>query len=189
MAYFPLFLNLEGKKILIIGGGKIAGDKLDHLLDFTTDITIISPLVSIYITKMIKEHSLTYIEREYKAGDIDGFDIVIGATDDKELQEAISRECKSKDILCNIVDRKELCDFIFPSYIKKGDLTIAISTSGASPAVAKHLRMFLESILPSDIEEFLKDMKNYRKEMPQGELRMAFLEAKAKEFFANLRYS
>jgi precorrin-2 dehydrogenase/sirohydrochlorin ferrochelatase len=187
MSYFPLFLKFDDKKILIIGGGKIAGDKLEHLLEFTKDITIISPQVSIYIDRMIEEHTLTYYQRDYKRGDCEEFDIVIVATDDPATQKEAREECNDRGILCNVVDMKEYCDFIFPSFIKKGDLTIAISTSGVSPAVAKHLRIFLETIIPDDIDQFLEDMKYYRAKMPKGEERMRFLEQKAKEFFREIR--
>jgi precorrin-2 dehydrogenase/sirohydrochlorin ferrochelatase len=85
------------------------------------------------------------------------------------------------------VDSVDYCDFIFPSYIKNGDLTIAVSTSGASPAVAKHLRRFLEHIIPSSISKFLQEMKSLRSTMPKGKERMEFLDEKAKEYFKNLR--
>jgi precorrin-2 dehydrogenase/sirohydrochlorin ferrochelatase len=187
MAYFPAFIKLDGMKILVVGGGYIAGEKLEKLLDFTKDIVVISPEFSTDVKEMIEQNSLSYKERVYKQDDIDGFGIVIVAVDDIEVQKSIYKEANEKGILCNSVDSVEYCDFIFPSYIKKGDLTIAVSTSGASPAVAKHLRRFLERIIPDSIVEFLQEMKALRTTMPKGRERMKFLDIKARDYFKKIR--
>ncbi len=185
MSYFPAFVNLTNKKIVVIGGGKIAGDKICHLLDFTKDITIISPRIDQRVKDFIDHNSLKYISREYKSGDIDGFYIVIVAADDLELQKKVYQECQDKKILCNSVDSVEYCDFIFPSYIKRGDLTIAFSTSGASPSLAKYLRRAIEKTIPKDIENFIKELKNLRKKLPKGKERQKLLDSKAKEYIEN----
>ncbi len=187
MAYFPAFIKLDDLKILIVGGGYIASEKLEHMLDFTKDISVIAPELSTHMREMIEQNDLPYEKRVYKPNDIDGFGIVIVAVDDIPVQKTIFDEAGEKGILCNSVDSVDYCDFIFPSYIKKGDLTIAVSTSGASPAVAKHLRRFLERIIPDSIVEFLVELKGYRSTMPKGKERMEFLDKKAKEYFKNLR--
>jgi len=187
MAYFPAFIKLDNLKILIVGGGYIASEKLEHMLDFTKDIAVIAPQLSDHMREMIDTNGLSYESRVYKEGDIDGFGIVIVAVDDIPVQASVYEEARAKGILCNSVDSVDYCDFIFPSYIKNGDLTIAVSTSGASPAVAKHLRIFLERIIPSSISEFLKEMKLLRSSMPKGKERMEFLDKKAKEYFKNIR--
>jgi len=187
MAYFPAFIKLDNIKILIVGGGYIAHEKLSHLLDFTNDIHIISQDFSQDMLNLITKHNLCYEQRAYKKGDIKDFGIVIVAIDNIPLQDAIYKESKTyPNCLCNSVDSVDYCDFIFPSYIKKGDLTIAVSTSGASPALAKHLRIFLQNLIPNNIGEFLKQMKNYRKTMPKGKERMQFLDLKAKEYIDKL---
>ncbi len=183
MAYFPAFIKLDEIKILIIGGGCIASEKLEHMLDFTKDISVISPLLSSSMREVIEKNSLSYVDRVYEKDDIDGFGIVIVAVDDIAVQKSVYEEARSKKILCNSVDSVDYCDFIFPSYIKDGDLTIAISTSGASPAVAKHLRKFLQKVIPKSISKFLNEMKGYRKTMPKGKQRMEFLDKKAEEYF------
>jgi precorrin-2 dehydrogenase/sirohydrochlorin ferrochelatase len=183
MAYFPAFIKLDKIKILIIGGGYIASEKLEHMLDFTKDVFVISPKLSENMREMIEQNSLSYQQRVYEKDDIDGFGIVIVAVDDIAVQKSVYEEAKSKKILCNSVDSVDYCDFIFPSYIKDGDLTIAISTSGASPAVAKHLRKFLQKVIPKSISKFLNEMKGYRKTMPKGKQRMGFLDKKAEEYF------
>mgnify|MGYP000219567315 FL=1 len=185
MSYFPTFLNFENKKILIIGAGKVANDKLSHLLDFTNNITIISPDMTPTILGTIENNSLEFFQRKYLSGDIKGYDIVIAAVNDISLQEEIYFESRSERCLYNCVDIKKYCDFIFPSYIKKGDLTISISTQGSAPSFAKHLRIYLEKIIPNSVSEFLLEMKNYRSTLPKGKDRMKFLEEKTKSYFKN----
>jgi precorrin-2 dehydrogenase/sirohydrochlorin ferrochelatase len=187
MSYFPAFIKLKNVKVLIVGGGKIATEKLQRMLDFTKEVSVLAPDLSSLMQKLITENSLDYMNKIYHKGDIDGFGIVIVAVDDIKVQEQVYNESREKGILCNSVDSVNYCDFIFPSYIKNGDLTIAVSTSGASPAVAKQLRIFLENIIPSSISQFLFEMKNLRKSMPKGKERMVLLEKKAKDYFQNIK--
>jgi len=182
MSYFPAFLQLENKKILIVGGGAIAYEKLLHLLDFTKDIFIVAQDFSQEMLQTIKAENLDFEKRAYKSGDIKEFAIVVVAIDNIPLQAEIFEESKHYNCLCNAVDSTAYCDFIFPSYIKKGDLTIAVSTSGASPAMAKYLRIFLQRLIPESIVEFLQEMKNLRKTIPKGKERMKMLDEKAKRY-------
>jgi len=183
MAYFPAFIKLDNKKILIVGGGYIAHEKLQHLLDFTNNISVIALGFSDPMKDLIKENELHYELRPYKEGDIKDFSVVIVAVDDIPLQAEIFSESKNySDCLCNSVDSIDYCDFIFPSYIKKDDLTIAVSTSGSSPAIAKRLRMYLQELIPDNIGEFLKEMKVLRKTLPKGKQRMNMLDEKAKKY-------
>lgn len=185
MSYFPAFIKLDKMDILIVGGGFIASEKLEHLLDFTKNITVISPALSDYMKQMIDDNNLTYENKMYQKTDINNFGIVIVAVDDIPLQEEIFNEAKLlPNCLVNSVDSVNYCDFIFPSYIKKDDLTIAVSTSGSSPAMAKHLRKYLERLIPNSIGDFLKTMKEYRTTMPKGKTRMEFLDNKAKEYIS-----
>ena len=186
MAYFPAFIKLDGEKILIVGGGNIAYEKLSHLLDFTKDIMIIAKKISKDMMMLIEDNNLFYKEAAYEKGDVDGFKIVVVAVDDIILQKEIYIESKKHNCLCNAVDSVDYCDFIFPSYVKKDDLTIAISTSGASPALAKHLRIYLSKLIPSNISSFLKEMKAIRGSLPKGKERMKMLDAKAKKYIDSL---
>ena len=185
MAYFPAFIKLDNMDILIVGGGYIASEKLEHLLDFTKNIKVIAPQLSDYMKKMIDDNNLFYENRIYNKGDINKFGIVIVAVDNIPLQEEIFNEAKLlPNCLCNSVDSVNYCDFIFPSYIKKDDLTIAVSTSGSSPAMAKHIRMYLQKLIPDTIGNFLKTMKDYRKTIPKGKERMEFLDKKAQQYIS-----
>jgi len=185
MGYFPAFIKLDHKKVLLIGGGNIAGEKLERLLDFTKDIQLIALEYSEEVLRMIKHEDLSYETRAYEEGDIKDFAIVIIAVDDMALQARIFEESKQYNCLCNAVDSVEYCDFIFPSYLKKDDLTIAISTSGASPALAKHLKRYLRNLIPSNISEFLKEMKALRIALPKGKERMKMLDKKAQDYMKN----
>ncbi|HIO90916.1 MAG TPA: bifunctional precorrin-2 dehydrogenase/sirohydrochlorin ferrochelatase [Campylobacterales bacterium] len=186
MKYFPAFIKLENKKILIVGGGNIAIEKIEKLLDFTIDIKVIARMIIPQMQTILEENNLLFEKRTYKKGDINSFDIVIIAVDSLKLQEEIWIESRETRILCNAVDSVDYCDFIFPSYIKEGDLTIAISTSGASPAIAKHLKLYLKKILPKSISTFLIQMKELRASLPKGKERMQLLDKKAREFFNNI---
>jgi precorrin-2 dehydrogenase/sirohydrochlorin ferrochelatase len=182
MSFFPAYFNLENKRILLIGGGYIALEKLEKLVDFTEEIDVIAKEVSEEFLLFAQKHHLSIEKRAYVVGDILSYDVVIVATDTVTLHKAIYEESRTTRILVNSVDNTAYCDFIFPSYIKKGDLTISISTSGASPAMAKRLRAYIEKLIPSSIETFLKEMRSLRKTMPKGKERMKFFEEKSDDF-------
>lgn len=186
MSYFPAFIKLDDKKILLVGGGNIALEKLEKLLDFTQNIELISLEYSQEILSLIKKYNLKFSKRPYEVGDIKNAAIVVVAVDDIALQKDIYEESKELKCLCNSVDSVEYCDFIFPSYIKKDDLTIAVSTSGASPAFAKHFRAYLETFIPHNMSEFLSELKLFRATMPKGKERMQMLDKKVRDFFENI---
>ena len=182
MSFFPAYFNLNNKKILLVGGGYIALEKLEKLVDFTQEITVISKEFSDDFYTFAQEHNIEMQERSYVKGDIDGFDIVIIATDTIPIHKEIFEESRGSRILVNSVDDTAYCDFIFPSYVKRGDLTISISTSGASPALAKRLRAYIERLIPSSMQSFLEEMRGLRKTMPKGKERMRFFEEKTDAF-------
>ena len=167
---------------MIVGGGNIALEKLEHLLNFSSNITLISKNFSEKIDDLIDKHSLKIFQKEYEKGDAKGYDIVIVAVDDFVLQEDIYFETREYKILCNCVDLQQYCDFIFPSYIKRGDLTVAISTSGSSPAFAKNFKTFLSNLIPEGVEDFLKELKELRSTIPKGKERMRFFDNKVKDY-------
>ncbi len=182
MSFFPSYLNLEDKRILLIGGGYIALEKLEKLIDFTMKIKVIAKEVSDDFLEFASKNNISIEKRAYIKDDIKNYDIVIVATNTKDLHKAIYQESRSSRVLVNSVDNTKYCDFIFPSYIKQGDLTISISTSGASPAMAKRIRVYIEKFIPPNIGEFLKEMKSLRKSMPKGKKRMEFFEEKSDKF-------
>ncbi len=187
MAYLPAFIKLDDKKVLIVGGGNIAYEKLERLLDFTHDIKVIAAELSEQMTQTLIRENIPCEKRRYSKGDIAGFEVVIVAVDEMALQAEVYEESKAFKCLCNAVDSVEYCDFIFPSYVQEGDLTIAISTSGTSPALAKHLKAYLREMIPSGISAFLKEMKGLRSTLPKGKERMKLLDKKAQEYIQSCR--
>jgi len=183
MSFFPMFMDMQDLKVLVVGGGAIATEKLEKLLDFTKEITVIASEVSVEANSLVKDHCLTLYQRTYKKGDIQGFDIVIVATDTVELHKAIYEESRGSRILVNSVDNTDYCDFIFPSYVKRDDLTIAFSTGGSSPAFAKHIRRHFEKIIPDSVGVFLQKMKVLRTTMPKGKERMQYFDELVREYF------
>ncbi len=182
-SYLPAFLSLKNKKVLLVGGGSIALNKLEKLLDFTKNIKIIALGIETPMQEVIELHKLDFELRAYKKGDIKKFDIVIVAVDSLDIQRNIYKESRDFRIFVNSVDSVEYCDFIFGSYIKDGDLIISISTNGASPAVSKYLKIFLKKVIPKNLNQFIKQMKKIRQDLPKGKQRMKLLEKKTKEFF------
>ncbi|WP_309496592.1 bifunctional precorrin-2 dehydrogenase/sirohydrochlorin ferrochelatase [Sulfurovum sp.] len=183
MSYFPMFMDMEELKVLVIGAGPIATEKLEKLIDFTTEITVIALKVEESALSLIEEHQLTLEQRAYQKGDIEGFDIVIVATNTVTLHKVVYAESRGSRILVNSVDNTAYCDFIFPSYVKKEDLTIAFSTGGASPAFAKHIRQHFEKIIPENVGAFLSKMRSLRVSMPKGKERMQYFDSLVGEYF------
>jgi precorrin-2 dehydrogenase/sirohydrochlorin ferrochelatase len=182
MAYFPAFLQVEGKRILLVGGGKIAAEKLEKLLDFSKDITVVALEISGETARLAKDHCLRVLNRSYREKEAVDYDIVVVATDTPQLHRQIFEETRKSRVLVNSVDDARYCDFIFPSYVKRGDLNVAFSTSGASPAFAKHIRRWFEEYLPEEVDGFLEKMKKLRKELPKGKERMQKFDEMAREF-------
>ena len=183
MSFFPMYMDMNNLKVLVVGGGYIATEKLEKLVDFTTQITVIALRVEDEAQNIIDKYELALHQRAYSVGDIQGFDIVIVATDTVELHKEIYEESRGSRILVNSVDNTDYCDFIFPSYVQKGDLTIAFSTGGASPAFAKQIRRHFEKIIPDSVGEFLQKMKALRSEIPKGKERMKYFDEMVEKYF------
>lgn len=180
--YLPVMLDMRKKKILLVGGGAIACEKLSRLVDCTDDITVVAAQCSPKMEEYIEQYALSAYRRAFEESDLDGMDIVIAAVDSLELQSEIFAKANERKILCNAVDLPAYCHFIFPSIIRRDDLIIAVSTSGASPAVAKHLKRFLEKLFPNDIGLFLTMMREKRNSLPKGKERMQILDKLASEY-------
>ncbi len=187
MKYFPIFLKMDSIRVLVVGGGNIALEKLEKIIDFTYDIEVISKEIKNETMNFLTEHNIVWQMRSYLPNDIDKFDLIVVAVDDLSLQKDIFDECTSKNKLCNSVDSVDFCNFIFPAYIKRGPMCIAISTSGKSPAVAKHLKAYLAEKIPEDIDEFLEYMNELRNSLPKGQERMRHLSDVAKKYFEKLQ--
>lgn len=152
MEYYPIILDLTNKKCLIVGGGEVALRKAESLLDAGASVCVISPDIDSRIESLGK---VEIVRRSYQTGDIDGCALVFAATDDRPLNMSISSEAAGKGILSNVVDDPELCSFIVPSIMRRGDLMIAISTGGKSPSLSKRIRKELEQAYAQEYAELL----------------------------------
>ncbi len=144
MRYYPINLDIRNRSCLVIGGGGVGTRKALSLLACGARVTVVSPEVTQRLSDLADSRVLVLIQRAYREEDLMTMFLVIGATDDEELNRRVHRDAEKHGILCNIADRPEICNFILPSVVRRGDLTISISTSGRSPALAKKLRKELE---------------------------------------------
>ena len=170
MSLFPIFLKMTGRPCLVIGAGNLAESKIESLRAAEAAVTVIAPYASPAIEELAASGEVVWHQREYQAGDVapDTF-LVVTATDVPEVNRSVYLEATSKSILCNAVDDPPYCDFYFPSLVKRGDLQIAISTAGASPALAQRLRKEINAALPLDVGAWLGELGNLRREVLQLE--------------------
>jgi len=165
MQYYPVHLDIKNRNCLIVGGGAVGTRKVNTLLECGAHVTVVSPDPTSQLARLASEASITLKRRAYRSDDLSGMFLVIGATDDETLNLQISKDAERAHILCNIVDRPEVCNFILPSIVRRGDLVITISTSGKSPALAKNLRQKLETQFGREYADFLLLMGAIRQKL------------------------
>ena len=139
-AYYPVYLNLTGKRCVVIGGGPVAEDKVAKLQDAHSEVILISPTVTPALQAGAYAGDLEWHQREYQPGDLDGAFLGIASTNNREVNQEIFQEAERLAILMNVVDDPDQCTFIAPAIVQRGQVTLAISTGGASPALARKLR-------------------------------------------------
>ena len=164
MKYFPLNIELNKKLILLIGGGEVAERKLDLLVKAKAQVIIMSPTFTDYLQTFSDRAELTFVDSEYKTSILDEykFSFVIAATNNEDLNKKIAKDANDKNILVNVVDRPEICDFIFPSILERGPVTVSVSTGGASPVLARMLRTKLETSIPGGYGKLAKIVSDNR---------------------------
>jgi precorrin-2 dehydrogenase/sirohydrochlorin ferrochelatase len=145
--HFPVFLNIQRKKCVVVGGGQIAFRKVKMLLDCGASVTVISPVLHPDLSELSDKKSIRVIRRSYKLGDLKGAMIVVAATDVNKINRKVADEARSVRALINVVDDPKSSDFIIPSFFRRGDLTVSVSTAGRSPALARKIRTRLEENL------------------------------------------
>ena len=153
--YYPVYIQLRQQPCVVVGGGKIAEGKVDGLLTAQANVTVISPDLTAHLRDLVEEKQITYLARTYQTGDLTGAFMVICATDQAEINHQVWQEASANRQLVNVVDDTPRCNFIAPSILRKGDLTIAISTSGKAPALAVRLKERLQRELGPEYERFL----------------------------------
>ncbi|MBW1955012.1 MAG: bifunctional precorrin-2 dehydrogenase/sirohydrochlorin ferrochelatase [Deltaproteobacteria bacterium] len=165
MKYYPVYLDVKNKACLVVGGGEVGTRKVKTLLDCGARVTVVSLAVAPELFQLVRAGAVTLHRRTFRPGDLDGMFLVIGATDDPRLNLSVSREALGRNMLCNVADRPEACNFILPSIVNRGDLIIAVSTSGTSPAFAKTLRRELEQRFGPEHADFLSLMGQVRRKL------------------------
>jgi uroporphyrin-III C-methyltransferase/precorrin-2 dehydrogenase/sirohydrochlorin ferrochelatase len=184
MSLLPIFLNLEGRPCLLVGAGTVALEKIGTLLKTGLRLRVVAPEARVEVRELAAEGKLEWVRREVEPADLDGNFIVIAATDVPEVNTTVYREALARGIPCNSVDDIPNCDFFFGSVVSRGDLQIAISTAGESPAVAQRLRREIDEQLPEDLGPWLAKLGELRREVlathPRGEERRLLLHELAK---------
>jgi siroheme synthase-like protein len=149
MSLFPLFVELAGQRCLVLGGGDVATRKVDGLLAAGATVTVISPAVTPALAVLAARRRLEHVARGYAPGDLDGFALAFAATDDGAINAAVAAEGRRLGVWVNAADDPAHCDFILPSVLRRGVLTVAVSTGGASPALARVVREEIEACVPA----------------------------------------
>ena len=161
MGYFPFFVDVENQNCLVVGGGVVALRKIEKLLPFNPNITVVSPKIH---KEILSIENINIINRKFDFNDLKEKSFVITATDDKVLNKEIYNSCKENNIPVNTVDDKDNCSFIFPALAKNNSVTVAISTSGKSPLYAKYLRKKIENLI-QDSESIVDNLSKYREKI------------------------
>jgi precorrin-2 dehydrogenase/sirohydrochlorin ferrochelatase len=173
MSLFPIFLKLTARPCIVIGAGILAESKIESMLAANAAVTVIAPEANARITELAASGEITLHLREYASGDlrISGVAqfLAVAATNVPAVNRAVFAEAEASGVLINAVDDPPFCDFYFPSVVRRGDLQIAISTAGASPALAQRLRKEINAILPLDAGDWLTELGNLRREVLQLE--------------------
>lgn len=162
---YPLFLKLENKPCLVIGGGKIAERKALSLLEAGAIVTLISPDLTEELEKMASSREINYVNRLFETGDTEGFFLIIAATNSRESNIQIYGEASENNALINCVDDPRYCNFYVPAQVKRGSLKVAISTEGKLPMLAGRIRGFLNTLFPEDFGEELEELGQLRRDI------------------------
>ncbi|WP_373074897.1 bifunctional precorrin-2 dehydrogenase/sirohydrochlorin ferrochelatase [Zeaxanthinibacter enoshimensis] len=164
---YPVFLKTNTLKILIVGGGNVAEEKLHFLTKSSPDavVTMVAPFFRDGTRELALEFNVELIEDVYQTCYLQGKHLVIAATDQPEVNFRVYRECRERDKLVNVADNPPYCDFYMGGIVTKGNVKVAISTNGTSPTTAKRLRQFFEEVIPEEIDQMVLNLNAYRKKL------------------------
>jgi len=162
MKYYPVLLKLEGRRCLVVGAGGVGTRKVTGLLECDAEVVVVSPEASQQVLALAKKEAVVYHARPYRPTDLAGMFLVVGATDDQTLNHQIYNDADARGMLCNIADRPKVCNFILPAVLRRGDLVVAFSTSGKSPAFARRLRIEMQARFGPEYADLLDLMGRIR---------------------------
>jgi len=167
MRYYPIFLDLRDRPVVVIGGGDVARRKVEGLLDAGATVTVVSPYLHPNLVALHGQGRIIHIPRHYQPGDLKGYALAFVATDDPSVNASVAAEGRDSSVWVNAVDDPPNCDFIMPSIIHRGELTVAISSGGASPAATRKIREELEEFLGAEYPLLLEVASEVRAELRQ----------------------
>ena len=165
--YYPLLLNIQGKKCLVVGGGEVALRKAQMLVEYGAIVEIVSPSLCPELKELVKNGAVRAAIKDYGPGDLDDALLVVAATDNASINEKVAAEARKTGILVNVADKPDISDFIVPSYFRHGDIIVAVSTSGKSPALARKIRAELERDLKAEYAQLAVIANEVRTELKQ----------------------
>ena len=165
MGYYPVFLEMKDRRCVVIGGGAVAERKVEGLVAVGANVTVISPAITNGLRELLTQGAIRHVAREYQTGDRAGYDLVFVATDNSEINVVVSNEARSLRIWVNSADDPDHCDFILPAVIRRGDLAVAVSTGGVSPAVTRAIREELDQYVSADYASFVQIAGEVRREL------------------------
>ena len=180
--FYPVLVDLQGKKALVVGGGKVAQRKIETLLEHGATVQVVAKELTASLEELRGARRIEFLGEEFSETFVDGVFVVFAATDDAALNRRVSRTAQQRSLLVNAVDQPADCNFIVPSVLSRGDLVIAVSTSGKSPAFARKVRVELEQSFGEEYGLFLNLMGNLRKEI----LRLGLSQEENKSTFEDL---
>ena len=170
--YYPVFLNVKGRKCVVVGGGQVALRKVKAMLEHGSDVEVISPDLCPELAGLAETGTIQALTREYQEEDLKNAFVAIAATDNSEINRSVMAEARRSAVLVNVVDDAENSDFIVPSYMRRGDVAIAVSTGGTSPALARKIRSRLEREM-GDEHALLGDLvSEVREELRQQKIKI-----------------
>ena len=167
MQYYPINLNIADRDCAVIGGGPVAERKVAAIADCGAKVTVISPDLTAGLAEMAAAGSINHIAEEYRSEIMTSFFLIICATDDHSINNKAAEEAKQQGILVNVVDGPNLCDFIVPAIVDRGDLTIAISTSGKSPALARLIKQQLAALYGEEYAAYTELLAEFRQKIKE----------------------
>lgn len=170
MPYYPVYLRVADRRCVVIGGGQVSARKVASLVEAGAIVTVISPDVTASLAAQVADGVVEHHARPYRPGDLRGFFLAYAATNDESVHEQIARDAAADGVLLNVVDRPHLCTFIVPAVVRRGELQIAVSTGGGSPALAAHVRDAVDAALGDEYEQALTVLSRLRSRLREAGL-------------------
>ena len=170
MRYFPINIDIQGKKCVVIGGGNVAYRKILSLINTGARVEIISPVATGEIKKLVNHSSISWIKKKYEQGDLEGATLAFVAVDSSHISSEVTSEAKELSIPVNVADDPSLCSFTLPSIVERGDLMITVSTGGKCPSLARHVRLGIEDIIDDAYGVMLTILAEVRKQLLKAKI-------------------